>query len=51
MRRFILLAAIAYGIWPLDVIPDVAPGVGWVDDGIVIGAAIVNLLRSSKKSK
>lgn len=45
MRRFILLAAIAYGIWPLDVIPDVAPPATYADDAVVIVAAIANLLR------
>ena len=48
MKAIILLAAIAYGVWPLDLIPDVAPGIGWMDDAVVIAAAIANLLRGSK---
>lgn len=36
---FIALA-ILYVIWPLDVLPDVIPVIGWIDDLIVILLAI-----------
>lgn len=43
MKAFIWLAAIAYGISPVDFVPDVAPPVTYADDAVVlIGAAIIN---------
>jgi len=51
MKIIIFLAAIAYGVWPLDVIPDVAPGIGWVDDAVVLGIAIWNFLSKGKQPR
>ena len=34
---YLLLAAIGYIVMPLDLIPDV-PGIGWLDDMVVLGA-------------
>lgn len=36
----IIAGALAYVILPLDVIPDFLPGVGWMDDIAVLGAAM-----------
>jgi uncharacterized membrane protein YkvA (DUF1232 family) len=38
--RAILLAAIAYFVLPIDVIPDVIAGLGFTDDATVLAAAI-----------
>jgi uncharacterized membrane protein YkvA (DUF1232 family) len=37
----ILLLAIAYVIWPIDLIPDFIPIIGWIDDILVIVGAII----------
>ncbi len=35
-----LLAAVAYVIWPLDLIPDLVPLITWLDDAGVASAAV-----------
>lgn len=55
VRKFlpyiIVSLGIIYGIWPLDIIPDV-PVIGWIDDFGVIGAAIlIALLLYSRNKK
>ncbi len=46
--RFILIAALLYGIIPIDFIPDVIPLLGIADDGIVIGILLIIFLKSTK---
>lgn len=41
--KFILLAALAYFIMPIDALPDVLPIVGFTDDAAVIAAAIASV--------
>jgi len=39
LRRFLpILVALLYVLSPLDAIPDYLPGLGWIDDLIVLGA-------------
>jgi uncharacterized membrane protein YkvA (DUF1232 family) len=38
-----ILGAIIYFINPLDLIPDVIPGIGYVDDAAVVGLVIVSI--------
>lgn len=45
MFGLIFLAAIAYIVWPLDVIPDVIPIIGWIDDLIVGIIGVYALLK------
>jgi uncharacterized membrane protein YkvA (DUF1232 family) len=42
-RLFIAVAALAalYVVSPVDAIPDVVPGVGWVDDSLVAAATFL----------
>jgi uncharacterized membrane protein YkvA (DUF1232 family) len=41
MKRLILvIAAILYILWPLDLIPDVVPIAGWADDLVVLLLAL-----------
>jgi uncharacterized membrane protein YkvA (DUF1232 family) len=58
IRKFLPYILIAlgfvYGIFPLDLIPDI-PVVGWVDDigvmGTTIMIAVILLLRNQEKRK
>lgn len=44
MKVLILLAALAYTLSPIDLIPDVAPVIGWLDDAGVDAAALLYCL-------
>lgn len=44
-----LLAAIIYVIVPTDLMPDVVPMMGWIDDTIAILLAVGNALRLLKR--
>ena len=54
--KLILLAAIIYFIFPIDIIPDVLPGIGWGDDLVVLLASLLinykdRLIKVKKKDK
>jgi uncharacterized membrane protein YkvA (DUF1232 family) len=34
------LGLVAYVLWPVDLIPDVLPVIGWVDDAVLVPLAI-----------
>ncbi len=40
-----LAAALLYFISPLDAVPDLLPGIGYVDDAIVVSAVVAMILR------
>lgn len=40
LPKLAMLFAVAYVIWPLDVIPDLAPLVTWLDDAGVAALAV-----------
>lgn len=40
-----LIASIIYGVSPIDVSPDVAPVIGWLDDLLIFGAAATNFIQ------
>lgn len=44
-----LLAAILYVIVPTDLIPDIAPVAGWIDDVVAILLAVANTIRILKR--
>lgn len=46
-----LAVALAYLFVPADVVPDAIPVVGWIDDLVVILAAIANAIRLVVKMK
>ena len=45
---FVALALI-YDVSPVDIVPDVFPVVGWMDDILVTGLAFFNLIRQIRK--
>lgn len=48
-RRFVLVGAVAYVLLPIDVIPDVVPLLGWLDDVGALGAALTFFAREVKR--
>lgn len=44
-----LLAAVLYVVLPTDVVPDVLPAVGWLDDVAAVLLAVANALRILRK--
>jgi uncharacterized membrane protein YkvA (DUF1232 family) len=44
-----ILAALVYLLVPTDLVPDVAPAIGWIDDVIAILLALANALRLGAK--
>ena len=46
IKLLIAIGAAAYGISPVDIIPDVVPVVGWVDDVGVILSALAIILKA-----
>ena len=44
-----IVMAVFYTISPLDFIPDVIPIYGWIDDGLIMFASILNLVQSYLK--
>lgn len=50
MKRaaLLLIAALIYILWPLDLIPDIAPLIGWLDDLLVGLVAVYAAIRSLK---
>jgi uncharacterized membrane protein YkvA (DUF1232 family) len=47
LRRILpILLSLLYVLSPLDLVPDLMPGVGWIDDLLVIGALLMYLSAS-----
>ena len=47
----LVVLCLAYCIAPIDIIPDVLPIVGWIDDLGVIGATLATVLNTLKSAK
>lgn len=41
-----IVMAVFYTISPLDIVPDVIPIYGWIDDGLILAISILNLVQS-----
>ncbi|MFB3816668.1 MAG: DnaJ domain-containing protein [Candidatus Methylomirabilales bacterium] len=51
LRRIVpILISLLYVLSPLDVMPDLLPGIGWMDDVLVIGA-LLWYLRSQQRGR
>ncbi len=48
-KKLLGLAAVAYVALPLDVVPDVVPVLGWLDDLGVVAATLAFLSREVKR--
>ncbi|MFO7768039.1 MAG: YkvA family protein [bacterium] len=44
-----LMFALVYVVSPVDVIPDVVPGLGWLDDAFVVGLVIRAIRKDLRK--
>lgn len=44
-----LLVAGIYTLLPTDLVPDIAPVAGWIDDAIVVLLAVANTIRLLRK--
>lgn len=47
---WLALLAVAYVVSPIDLIPDVVPGIGWADDALVTIAALITGAVQRKKA-
>ncbi|MBO7480623.1 MAG: DUF1232 domain-containing protein [Bacteroidales bacterium] len=41
-----IVVAVFYTISPLDIVPDIIPIYGWIDDGLILAISIINLVQS-----
>ena len=48
-RKLAGVAAVAYVIWPLDLIPDAIPVVGWLDDVGILAATAAFLVAEVRR--
>jgi uncharacterized membrane protein YkvA (DUF1232 family) len=48
-RKLAGVAAVAYVIWPLDLIPDAIPVLGWLDDAGILAAAAAFLVAEVRR--
>ncbi|MER2566762.1 MAG: DUF1232 domain-containing protein [Myxococcaceae bacterium] len=44
-RKFVVVGAVAYVLLPIDLVPDLVPVLGWLDDLGAIGAALTFFAR------
>lgn len=51
MRGLIIVLAILYIISPIDLVPDVVPVAGWLDDLGALGAVIATVLSGLGQKK
>jgi uncharacterized membrane protein YkvA (DUF1232 family) len=49
--RSAILGALLYFLIPTDAMPDILPLVGFIDDGVVLGAVIRQLSREIERYK
>jgi hypothetical protein len=40
------IIGVLYGVSPIDILPDVIPVVGWIDDLVITGGSILGLMQA-----
>jgi uncharacterized membrane protein YkvA (DUF1232 family) len=48
-RKLAGAAAVAYVLWPLDIVPDAIPVLGWLDDVGILAAAAAFLVAEVRR--
>jgi uncharacterized membrane protein YkvA (DUF1232 family) len=48
-RKALVLVALGYAVMPFDLIPDMIPVIGWLDDIGVVGAIAAFLVRDIRR--
>ena len=46
-----LLAALLYGVSPIDLLPDIIPLIGWVDDAIIVPVMILLAIVQFRRAR
>lgn len=46
---FVLVLTLLYTLFPLDILPDFIPFIGWVDDGILMYLLFLQLKKETKR--
>ncbi len=50
-RKLLLLAAAIYVFLPIDLIPDMLPVAGWLDDAAVVFIAVAQFVRAARQTR
>lgn len=48
LHAMLAVLGLVYAVWPLDLIPDVVPLLGWVDDGLALLFAFQQARRATE---
>lgn len=51
MQVFLFICTLAYVISPIDIIPDIMPVIGWLDDAAVFMAQIASFIMYLKETR
>ncbi|MBI2373822.1 MAG: DUF1232 domain-containing protein [Deltaproteobacteria bacterium] len=49
LARALMIASLIYLVWPFDLLPDLIPLIGYLDDLGVVGLATAYLLKSLER--
>lgn len=53
-RWIIVLGTLAYLASPIDIAPDILPGIGWIDDGLIVTllvSEVSHLMMENRKAR
>nr|WP_317631129.1 DUF1232 domain-containing protein [uncultured Flavobacterium sp.] len=49
MPTIVAIAGVIYGVSPIDILPDIIPVAGWIDDLVITGGSLLHLGQSFAK--